>query len=163
MCIGLAVGLVSCGEGCGCGGTEEGPPDNTNRIKPPPPPDPIEEKRTALDGTKWDIDVVRMADKGRKREPDKLIFVNNKVYVEKFKAQGYRASNYSLRMEPDGTAVWETMQSREDGDGVLFLKGEWREKKDGKDEKMGGVIIRHPKKGKNEDFAFISTAPPSRP
>lgn len=160
VCAGLAVGLVSCG---GCG-TEEGQPGignkgqtgntggKTTTIKDPVVPvvDLTEEKRKALDGTEWDIDIVRMADTKKKKESDKLRFVNNKVYIEKFDAQGYHASNYSLRVQPDGVVVWETMQTSEDGS-TLFLRGDWR------GERMTGIIVKHPKKGKNEDFAFVST------
>lgn len=155
VCIALAVGLCSCGKGCGCGKTEEGQPGNTGgNTNTTPIKDPaaklVEQKCAALDGTEWDIDIMRMAGTEKRKEPDKLRFVNNKVYIKKFDELGYHASNYSLRVQPGGVVVWETMQTGEDGS-ILFLRGDWR------GERMNGIIVKRPKKGKNEDFAFVST------
>ena len=117
-----------------------------------------EEKRVALGGTEWDIDVVHTVGANKKiTTPDKLRFIGGRVYIEKFKARGYRASNYSSRVQPDGTVVWETMQTGKDGS-KLFLRGKWR------GESMSGVIMERLKKeGKTEKFTFVSTAPPIRP
>lgn len=111
----------------------------------------LEKKRAELNNTAWDIDVVRMADKERVRTPDRLVFFDKKVYSEKFQAKGYKASNYSMRIQPDGSVIWETMQTKE-GEGQLFLRGNLRK------DLMDGMMVKHPVKGKNEDFAFVSTA-----
>ena len=160
VCIGLAVWL------CGCGnqeGSQSGAGNAGGRAAPPKDPstqtaEPAEEKRVALGGTQWDINVVHTVGANKKiTTPDKLRFIGGRVYIEKFKAQGYRSSNYSSRVQSDGTVVWETMQTGRDGS-KLFLRGKWR------GESMSGVITKRLKKGdESKKFTFVSTAPPIRP
>lgn len=109
----------------------------------------IEKKRAELNNTEWRISVTSLS--GEKGEPksDTLRFINRKVVSEVFESKGYPASNYTMRIESDGTVVWETMQTKE-GEGVVFWRAECR------DDVMKGIISKHPKGGGHEDFSFIS-------
>lgn len=151
LCVGIAFSLYGC-SGCGCGNGGGGkPPVEPNGPTNPPVQDPVETKQSELNNTEWAINITALADKNRKAEPDALRFVDKKVYSLRFESQGYARSNYTLRVKPNGTAIWETMQTKT-GEGVLFWRGDWR------DDKMTGVLTRIPKRGKKEEFYFVSTA-----
>lgn len=107
----------------------------------------IEKERAELDNTEWRISVTSL--KGGEPKSDTLRFINRKVVSKVFESKGYPASNYTMRIEFDGTVVWETMQTKE-GEGVVFWRAEH------KGNIMKGVISKHPKEGKNEDFSFVS-------
>lgn len=109
----------------------------------------IKEKRAELDNMEWQIRVTSLSRKKRKPEVDILKFTGRKVASNKFESKGYLASNYTLKIKSNGTFVWETMQTNE-RKGVVFWRAEWR------GNIMKGIISNNPKRGKKEDFSFIS-------
>lgn len=82
-------------------------------------PQPLE-----LNNTEWTISLV--PGEGQPGIPDKLIFANGQFNSEKFAAEGYAPTNYTLSLNDDGvTTIFETMQSTEAGD-VGLWRGEIR-------------------------------------
>jgi hypothetical protein len=160
VCAALMFSLWGCGDGSkapGAGGAK--PP------KPAPPKTAAEieaearkkrkelvaKKRAELNNTEWQINILPVPSKDKEAESDILRFSGKKVYSVKYDSLGYHASNYNLRIK-SGNVVWETMQSEEDGKGVMFWRGDWR------GEKMTGAISLNPEKGKNKSFRFTSVS-----
>ena len=115
---------------------------------PAKPKSPEEEVRAQLNGTKWLIDLTPISTEGKvKPAKDAVKFDLTKIGSEYLVKQGYPQSNYTLTIGEDGTAVWETMQTKE-GEGVAFWRGEFH------GELMRGVLSKHPLKGDPEDFSF---------
>jgi hypothetical protein len=154
----VCLGLIFCLLGCG---RKESEPTRREEVKPTEAKKAgltekekrsrlIEKKRAELDNTKWRISVTSLSEKkGGEPKSDTLRFINRKVASEIFEPKGYPASNYTMRIEPDGTVIWETMQTKEGG-GVVFWRAECR------GDAMKGIISKHPKEGGHEDFSFIS-------
>ena len=155
ICLGLIFSLLACGR-------KESEPTRKEEAKPTEVKKArlteekekrvrlIEEKRAELNNTEWRISVTSLSEKkGVEPKSDILRFVKRKVISEVFESKGYPASNYSMRIEPDGTIIWETMQTKE-GVGVVFWRAECR------GDVMKGIISKHPKEGGHEDFSFIS-------
>lgn len=150
ICLWLIVCLFACGR-------KESNPTEKEEVKPTEAKkvekkeqSALEQKRAELDNMEWRINVTPLSEgKGVEPKSDTLKFVNGKVVSKVFESKGYGASNYTIRVESDGTVVWETMQTKEGG-GVIFWRAEHR------GNVMKGVISKHPKEGKNEDFSFSS-------
>lgn len=107
--------------------------------------------RRSLNGSVWTIRVTAESGKepGESYE-DRLRFENGRVKSDKLTSRGYKTSNCSIKVLPDGeTAVWETMQRNESGEVVLW-RGEWR------GDKMTGVMAVRPHRGKTQTFNFSS-------
>ena len=127
-------------------------------VAPPPVSDAAKEKmkdmqrqqRTKLNNSQWSVDIMLMSG-GGKPTLDLLVFKDNQFYAEKYAAQGFKASNYTLTMQDDGMTVWETMQSAEKG-GTVFWRGEINDAQT----EMRGVISIQKVDGSSEDFSFLS-------
>lgn len=78
-----------------------------------------------LEGSEWTIKV-KPKEKTEASYPglDKIVFRDEKVYSGHLLAGGYLSSNYSLRVQDDGTLVWETMQFNPKTQERAFLRGE---------------------------------------
>jgi len=106
---------------------------------------------TDLDGTEWTIEL-KPKDKSNSANIyfDKLYFGNGKVSSKDLSAKKFPESNYTLKVQEDGTLLWETMQRNEAGD-VIFWQGQTT-----KDNKMSGMMSRNSVDGKSEDILFNS-------
>ncbi len=112
------------------------------------PKTPEETVRAELSGTKWLIELTPISGGGKvKPAKDSVTFDATKIGSEHMVKQGYSESNYTLTIGEDGTAVWETMQTKE-SEGVAFWRGEFH------GDVMRGVLSKHPLKGDPEDFSF---------
>ncbi len=117
-------------------------------LAPAKPKSPEDSVRAQLSGTKWLIELTPISGGGKvKPAKDSVTFDATKIGSEHLVKQGYPQSNYTLTISEDGTAVWETMQTKE-GEGVAFWRGEFH------GELMRGVLSKHPLKGDPEDFSF---------
>ncbi len=118
-----------------------------------PPASVIEKKKAELNGAEWTVEMRPMTGKG-KPETDVITFSDGKVSSKKLSGLGYEASNFTVRLEEDGTVIWETMQVSEK-DGTAFWRG------DVKDGAMRGVLSKRDKKNNPVDFNFrsIQSAP----
>jgi len=111
--------------------------------------------RQTLKSQEWTIYLVPLEVSKKEKptmETDILTFTDMKVKSQNLSAKGYGESNYSLHMQEDGTAVWETMQVNENED-LVFLRG------DLKGNQMTGVISMQPKKGARRDYSFSTAMP----
>lgn len=108
----------------------------------------IAKKKAELNGTAWTIEMRPMSSKGR-TEKDVISFSQDKVMSNNLATLGYMATNFTVRLEDDGTVVWETMQTSEK-DGQAFWRG------DIKDGVMRGVLSKRDKKNRAYDFNFVS-------
>lgn len=107
------------------------------------------EEKTKLEGTEWAVEMKQAGTKA-KAETDTIIFSEGKVVSKNLQELGYAPSNFSVRIDEDGTVIWETMQSSEQ-DGTAFWRG------DIKDGIMRGVLSKKDKKERVSDFNFVST------
>jgi hypothetical protein len=112
----------------------------------------VAKKKAELNGTEWNIELWSMAKpKGKsKGEIDVISFAENKVASKNLSALGYAASGFSVRLEEDGTVIWETMQVSEKS-GTAFWRGDI-----GPDGTMRGVLSRRDAKGNTVDSNFVS-------
>ncbi|MFH1460793.1 MAG: hypothetical protein ABIG64_10575 [Candidatus Omnitrophota bacterium] len=109
-----------------------------------------DKKREKLNNSSWQIEIFPIAGGGKKQK-DVLNFKENRVYSEKYEAQGFAASNYTITIKSNGVTVWETMQTTAEGK-IIFWRGEVDESM----REMRGVLSTQPAPGKSEDFSFIS-------
>jgi len=113
----------------------------------------IAQKKTELNGKEWNIELKPMVASGKaKVEADVISFAEDKVTSKNSAALGHPATNFSVRLEEDGTVIWETMQVSEK-DGTAFWRGDI-----GPDGVMRGVLSKRDIKGNVKDFNFASVA-----
>lgn len=110
----------------------------------------IAKKKAELNGTEWNVQMKTMGTKG-KAEMDVISFAEDKVSSKNLSALGYVPTNFTVRLEEDGTVIWETMQTSEK-DGMAFWRG------DILDGVMRGVLSKRDKKNNALDFNFVSVA-----
>ena len=113
----------------------------------------IAKKKAELNGKEWTVELKPMSGKG-KAETDVISFFEDKVMSKNLAALGYAATNFSVRLEEDGTVIWETMQTLEK-DGMAFWRGDI-----GTDGVMRGVLSKRDKKDNAYDFSFVSVSSP---
>ncbi len=80
-------------------------------------------------------------------QKDTVVFNGRQVTSKELSKVGYTSGNYSLRVQEDGTAVWETMHMKA-GEGMAFWRGEV------KGEEMRGTLNRQFTEGESKDYAF---------
>jgi hypothetical protein len=107
-----------------------------------------EQKQQQLDNTSWTATVVAMAGGGKKQE-DVLTFADNHFSSELSGKQGFAPTNYTLSLKDDGSMIWETMQTAENG-ALVFWRGEIPVDM----KAMRGVISKQSAPGQSEDFSF---------
>jgi len=113
----------------------------------------IAKKKAELNGKEWTVELKPMSGKG-KAETDVISFAEDKVMSKNLTALGYSATNFTVRLEEDGTVIWETMQTSEK-DGMAFWRGDI-----GTDGVMRGVLSKRDKKDNAYDFSFVSVSSP---
>ena len=104
-----------------------------------------------LEGTEWNLRLTGNSSQGKPNvEFDKISFSNDQVISKKMAAKGFQPTYYTLTTNPDGSVVWETMQTGPSGEKV-FWRGEWKE--DG----MHGVLSQREVGGELKTFQFIGS------
>jgi hypothetical protein len=103
-----------------------------------------------MDQTSWTVKIMAMTGEGKAKK-DKLVFEDKKFYAESYENKGFSASNYTLTVKENGAAIWETMQSAEDGQ-IIFWRGEINPEMS----QMRGVLSVQKAPGDAESFSFIS-------
>ncbi|MFC1576760.1 hypothetical protein ACFL3N_00285 [Candidatus Omnitrophota bacterium] len=122
-----------------------------------------EEKKEELDNTRWEIKVKPTSEEvAEYAETDTLVFENKKFFSKYYRENGYPETNFTVKVAPNQTVVWETMQTKE-GEGVMFWRGERR------GDYMKGLFSKRYEKddvrGKIDTFSFVTPgiSPPKRP
>lgn len=111
----------------------------------------IAKKKAELNGKEWTVGMKPMAGKG-KAETDVITFAEDKVSSKNLSNLGYAATSFTVRLEEDGTVIWETMQTSEK-DGQAFWRGDI-----GTDGVMRGVLSKRDNKSNAYDFSFVSVS-----
>lgn len=118
---------------------------------PPKPPDEalIEKKMAELNNTAWQIDITGLKDsKKGKPKKDIIRFIENRAISSRLAAEGYPEPRYSLKIDPDGIAMWRTVQTK-DGVATVFWVGEIR------GNTMQGFFTKYPAgSNQGEQFSF---------
>lgn len=116
----------------------------------------MDSARQELNSHEWTVYMTPSPENAVKRpaiEEDVLSFSGEgRVVSKNLLAKGYPESNYTLTVQDDGTAVWETMQVNEK-EGLAFFRGEL------KNSAMKGVLSLQPQKGAKQTFYFSTTKP----
>lgn len=112
----------------------------------------VTEARKTLEGTTWMVYTTLQGAKKPEKGTETFTFTNRRITTGNLAGQGYApgGSNYSTRIEADGTVVWETMQKHEEGEGEALLRG------DLKGNVMTGVIDIQPAAGSRKIYYFTS-------
>ena len=108
----------------------------------------LKEWRAKLNGTNWALELKPSGGGNKKPLQDTLTFQDRQILSKLLSKDGYLGSNYTLTVQEDGSAIWETMQTKESG-GVVF----WRAEIQG--DAMQGVLSKQPAEGATEEFSFI--------
>jgi REP element-mobilizing transposase RayT len=100
-----------------------------------------------LDNSKWDIMLTHGSSGDQKS--DVLVFENIKFSSSNLLGLGFPSSNYSITANNDGSNVWETMQTKDDGSTATWY-GVWTENS------MKGILSQHMATGESFDYSFVS-------
>ncbi|MFH1508275.1 MAG: hypothetical protein ABIG46_07635 [Candidatus Omnitrophota bacterium] len=108
------------------------------------------EKSKQLNNSEWEIKLASFDNK-RKSDKDIIIFRNNQISSQNLTRNGFAPTNYTLTVQEDGIAVWETMQKNDKGD-VIY----WRAEINADLTKMQGVLSKHLNNKPAQDYSFSS-------
>jgi hypothetical protein len=102
----------------------------------------IEEKKTELNGSAWELTFNSSSNPKMKGAKDTFTFQNGQFKSAHYQKDGFTPTNYSVSIpsETQDIAVWETMLSGKEG--IVFIRGEWEK------DKMSGNITEQLKGGK---------------
>lgn len=108
--------------------------------------------RQGLSSKEWTVYLSPVSGQG-KVEVDTFVFTGaGQVLAKNLSLKGYGQSNFQLRAQDDGSAVWETMQVDKDGN-LAFLRGVLR------DNELTGSLSMQPAKGSPVNYSYTTTAP----
>lgn len=108
----------------------------------------LQEKQEELNNTEWEIEVLPSSGtESALWNNDILRFKEGEIISEKFKAEGYPTSRYTVRIKAD-KGCWETMQSKEDSKTIIFWRGDWDK------DKMKGMFSIQKESGNVESYSF---------
>jgi len=111
----------------------------------------LAKKKAELNNTEWTIELTPMNNPKGNKITDMLRFVDDKISVKNMESLGFGSSNFTLRLQDDGTATWETMQTSAK-EGVAFWRGDLLS-----ETVMVGVLSKRDTKAKVSDYSFKST------
>jgi hypothetical protein len=100
----------------------------------------------------WSIYIFPQGSSPESATSETLTFTNTGVEAKGMKAKGYNGSNYSLTIQDDGAAVWETVQ-RDADNNFLMWRGELR------GEGMNGIVSQRSASGASIVYSFSSAMP----
>lgn len=107
--------------------------------------------KETLAAKEWTVYLTATGAKKAKAETDILTFSEDKLSSKNLSSNGYPISNITVTVQENGTIIWETMQTKENGD-MAFWRGELE------GEAMRGVLSLQPVKGSVQDFSFTNVA-----
>ncbi len=107
----------------------------------------VTDKQMDLNGSSWDVAYSSSTDPKQKGKKDLFTFQNGQFNSKELIDRGFTWTNYTISVpnEESELAVWETMQTGEEG--IVFIHGEWiKDKMTGHiTEQLDGgkVVIEH--------------------
>lgn len=107
--------------------------------------------KETLAAKEWTIYLTAMGQKKAGQETDMLNFAEGKLSSKNLSGKGYPASNCTITVQPNGTIIWETMQTAEKGE-MAFWRGELE------GQVMRGVLSLQPLKGQARGFSFTNVS-----
>lgn len=111
---------------------------------------PVSIQMPDLNGTVWSIDLVSVSADGTETPiEDKIQFVGPAFESYYFSSHGFLKSNYTVRVQNNGTITWETMQRNPQGETISW-RGDWR------GDRMEGVLSYKPSGSGEQVFSFMS-------
>ncbi|MBU1124893.1 MAG: hypothetical protein KKC84_02615 [Candidatus Omnitrophica bacterium] len=113
----------------------------------------LEKGKKTLESKEWVVYVTLEDSKRPKTEEDVFTFKDGTIASRNLLAKGYGPSNFSLNVQEDGIAIWETMQVKEN-EGTIFFRGELLG-----DGNMRGAMGTKPKKGTRASYWFTTIRP----
>lgn len=106
----------------------------------------------SLESAVWEIRLMPIsASAGAELQQDELTFAGEHLTSRSFAAEGFTEARYLVRVEPDGTSVWEAAQSHANGD-VVTWQGEWQA------DVMRGTMTRQKAEGGHVQMGFVGAA-----
>lgn len=110
----------------------------------------VEEKKTELNGSSWEL-ILNSSDPKEKKIEDTFTFQNGQFKSKNLENRGFVSTNYTISVPSadSETAVWETMQTGKEG--VVFVRGEWEK------ETMRGDITEQLDGGKKVKGYYFTT------
>lgn len=107
--------------------------------------------KETLAAKEWTIYLTAAGAKKAKSETDVLTFSEGKLTSKNLSSKGYPTSNITVTVQDNGTIIWETMQTKENGD-MAFWRGELE------GQIMRGVLSLQSEKGGAQDFSFSNVS-----
>ncbi|MDD5477087.1 MAG: hypothetical protein PHG87_02605 [Candidatus Omnitrophica bacterium] len=105
--------------------------------------------KTTLAAKEWTVYLTAMGQKKAGQETDVLNFAEGKLSSKNLSSKGYPTSNCTITVQPNGTIIWETMQTTEKGE-MAFWRGELE------GGAMRGVLSLQSPKGQARGFSFTN-------
>jgi len=104
-----------------------------------------------LEGTEWNVKLIPMGSKDKTTiDFDRIRFSNDQVASKNMAARGFQPTYYTVTTNPDGSIVWETMQTGPSGE-IVAWRGESNEGQ------MRGVISQQLTSGETKTFHFVGS------
>lgn len=118
----------------------------------------IQEKKTEINGSRWEVVVDSSSDPKKKGEKDAFVFQNDQITSSNLSKRGFGTTNYTVSVpsEESDSGIWETMKTGKDG--VIFIRGEWTK------DKMQGSVTEQLDGGKKiKEYTFTATSREAMP
>jgi hypothetical protein len=103
-----------------------------------------------ISGTMWDIQLYTISADGKMTPiQDKIHFDGKSFNSNYLSSKGFYPSNYTVRMNKNGSITWETVQRNSQGEMVSW-HGDWQ------GNRMEGVMSYQSENSNAKDFSFMS-------
>jgi hypothetical protein len=114
----------------------------------------VDKKRAELNNTEWTLELTPVSATAKsKKESETLIFRNNQISVSGYIGLHFSSTNYTLSPQPDGSAVFETMQTSEKSPATVVF---WRGEVSADAKNIKGMLSYHVDEKTTKDFSFVA-------
>lgn len=116
----------------------------------------IDKMRAELNNTEWILELTPVTTAQKvKKETEILVLRNNQISVSGYIGLHFPPTNYTLSPQPDGSAVWETMQTSEKSPATVVF---WRGEVSADAQNMKGMLSYHIDEKTTKDFSFVAVS-----
>jgi hypothetical protein len=114
----------------------------------------IDKKRAELNNTEWILELIPVTATAKsKKEAETLVFRNNQISVSGYIGLNFSSTNYTLSPQPNGSVIWETMQTSEKSPNTVVF---WRGEISADTLVMKGMLSYHVDEKTTKDFSFVA-------